>query len=359
MAVAHSGCMQFTARHASRADLNVGYVPLLDAAPLLVAQEMGFFRRHGVNVRLQPELGWASVREKLLYSELDAAHAPALMAFSLHLGMQARSCPVRAGFLLNRQGNAITLSKRLWLKGGRDAATVRQLIRAELPRRLTFAVVSLFSSHHFLLRCWLEQAGLDPDQSVRIVVLPPSLMGEHMREGTIDGFCAGEPWNSAAVLTGEGWIVADSATLAPRHAEKVLLVRESVTQERAEVLTAAHHALAEACAWCEAPSHRAELADLLVTLDVFSMERAVLLNALVGPMELGGGQRRPASGFLIFHDPLNGQMTESDCRELIQQARGLGHAALPPQLTLALGRRLFLPPSVNHPTRKTTHKLAA
>lgn len=328
-----------------RSVLRVGYVPLLDAAPLVLAQQMGIFERHGLSVDLRPELGWASIREKLLYGELDAAHAPALMAFSIHLGLQSRACPVRADVILSCQGNAVTLSKRLWQKGVRDAATLRQVIRAESPRRMVFAVVSLFSSHHYLLRRWLEDAGIRPDEDLRLVVLPPNLVAEHMREGYIDGFCSGEPWNSAAVLDGEGWIAASSADIEPRHPEKALLIREASALENPEAYAALRQAVAEACRWCDAPSHRPVVADALEDAGVFDLPLRTIANALTGTMDLGAGRTAPAQGFIRFNDGDPRMADEWTCRQLVDQARHLGMVTLPPQLNITLARKLILPAS--------------
>lgn len=337
------GGMNRVPRRRSLPEVRLGYLPLLDAAPLLVARELGLFSKWGVAVHLRQELGWASIREKLIYGELEGAHAPALMAFSLHLGLQTRSCPVRSALLLSRQGNAITISRRLWLMGARDLASLRQLIRAEQPRRMTFAVVSLFSSHHFLLRRWLVQAGLDPDTAVRIVVLPPSLMGEHMREGSIDGFCVGEPWNSAAALAGEGWIAADSTAIDPRHPEKVLLCREGFVASQPEELAAIQSAITEACAWCDQPARRTELARMLAQSGIYGLPAPVLGNALNGSMDWGAGRKRSAEGFIRFHDGSPMVVNDSDCRQLLAQARGLGLPSVPAAMNLPLARRLFLP----------------
>ena len=126
-----------------------------------------------------------------------------------------------------------------------------------------FAVVARFSSHHFLLRNWLRSAGLDPDRDVRVVILPPPLVAEHLKEGQIDGFCAGEPWNSAAALSGDGWVVATSLSLAPRHPEKVLLVRDQLILRQPEAYSILRTAIVEACRFCDQPENRRSVADIL------------------------------------------------------------------------------------------------
>jgi len=269
------------------AGFRIGYVPLIDATPLLVASELGFFERENLHVDLSRELGWGSIREKIVYGELDGAPAPAGLLYSILLGTHAPACPVSTDLVLNLQGNAITLSKRLWEKGVRDARTFRLVVRTEAPRKPALAVVSPFSSHHYLLREWLRSAGLDPDREVRITVLPPPLVAEHMREGQIDGFCSGEPWNSGAILSGEGWVAATSATLAPGHVEKVLAMRNDSKARNPEAYAALRRALIEACKYCDQPENRPALVNFLHDRGIFPLPAEALSNSLVGPFHNG------------------------------------------------------------------------
>jgi ABC-type nitrate/sulfonate/bicarbonate transport system substrate-binding protein len=279
----------------------IGYVPLVDAAPLLVAEALGLYSKRGVAVSLSAELGWGSVREKVVYGELDAAHAPGPLVFSILLGTHSRACAVTTDLVLSLQGNAITLSRRFWDRGVRDAETFRLLIRGEQPRKVVFAVVARFSSHHFLLRHWLRSAGLDLERDVRIVVLPPPLLVEHMREKQIDGFCAGEPWNSAAALAGEGWVIATSSSLAPRHPEKVLLVRNEVIHRQSEGYSALRGAILEAGRFCDQPENRKAVADILHGYQVFPVAKQVLMNSLVGPFNTGFADLEAKDPFVMFH----------------------------------------------------------
>jgi ABC-type nitrate/sulfonate/bicarbonate transport system substrate-binding protein len=279
----------------------IGYVPLVDAAPLLVAEALGLYSKRGVAVSLSAELGWGSIREKLVYGELEAAHAPGPLLFSILLGTHSRACGVTTDLVLSLQGNAITLSRRFWDRGVRDAHTFRVLVRGEAPHKPVFAVVARFSSHHFLLRNWLRSAGVDPERDVRIVVLPPPLVVEHMREGQIDGFCAGEPWNSAAALSGEGWVVATSMSLAPNHPEKVLLVRNEIFHRQPDGYSALRSALLEAGRFCDQPENRHAVVDILHQHHAFPVTKQVLMNSLVGPFNTGIADLEGKGPFLMFH----------------------------------------------------------
>ncbi|MDZ4289686.1 MAG: CmpA/NrtA family ABC transporter substrate-binding protein [Prosthecobacter sp.] len=281
--------------------VRIGFIPLADCAPLLVAKERELFRKHGVKVELSCEVGWATIREKLLYNQVDAAHAIAGLALAMRLGLSTPPCRVVAPFVFNLHGNAITLSRDLWNRGVRDAASLRKLIRSSTSRRFTFGMVSRYSTHNFLLRRWLASGGIAADKDVRIVPLPPTQMAANLAAGVIDGYCVGEPWNSAAVAKGSGWIVATSEDLAPNHPEKVLLMVEKFAQQHRDQAAAITAALADACAFCDAKENRPEVVRILNDSGYFSGCEDILKVSLVGPFDLGTGKSMDASTFHIFH----------------------------------------------------------
>ncbi len=209
--------------------IRIGFVALNDCAPLVMARELGLYERHGLAVELSRELGWATIREKVIYGELEAAHAPAGMLFAAAAGLGGIQADCLTGLVLNLHGNAITLSQRLWQCGVRDGVTLREHVR-KTRRPVTLGTVYRWSSHSVLLRLWLKQHGLDVENDAEVVVVPPSQMVAHMRSGHLDGFCAGDPWNSLAVMSRAGWVVARSAELAPSHPEKVLMVRSEFAE---------------------------------------------------------------------------------------------------------------------------------
>src|SRR6058998_2284711 len=161
----------------SATGLRIGFVPLTDCAPLIMARELGLFAKYGLRVALKRELGWATIRDKIIYGELEAAHSLAGMPIAATLGLGSIRCDCLTALVLNLHGNAITLSNELWRAGVRDGASLKaELTRLRHKRTLTLGVVSHFSSHHFLLRQWLMSAGILPDRDVRVVVVPPPQM---------------------------------------------------------------------------------------------------------------------------------------------------------------------------------------
>lgn len=285
------------------APLRLGFIPLTDASPLIVAHTQGLFARRGLEVRLSREVGWATVRDKIIYRELDAAHAVAPMVMAASLGLGCLPTPCLTAYALNAHGNAITLSTALWKRGVRDLSTLRdEVVRTRHERPLVLGVVFTCSAQNILLRDWLRSGRIDPDKEVRIVVVPPAQLHRNLAAGTLDGYCVGEPWNSLAVREKTGWIAATSAQLSPGHPEKVLMVREDFAVTRAEEHLLLVAALAEAAVLCDDPAFRPELVKLLARPEYLNLPPRILGPALVGPLALGAELGTiEANDYIRFH----------------------------------------------------------
>jgi ABC-type nitrate/sulfonate/bicarbonate transport system substrate-binding protein len=253
--------------------LALGFIPLTDCAPLAVAETLGFFADEGLAVVLSREASWATVRDKVAVGALDGAHMLAPMALAASAGAAEPAVPMLAPLALAVNGAAVTLSRALadsleaeaWTPLAVGAALGRQVAaraaRGEAP--LTFAVVFPFSLHNYALRYWLSQGGIDPDADVRIVVTPPPRMVDQLRDGQVDGFCVGAPWNSVAVGEGLGRIALRTSQFWPRGPDKVLGVTAAFAAEDPARLQATLRALLRAQVWADTPDNRPELIELL------------------------------------------------------------------------------------------------
>jgi len=285
--------------------IKLGYVSLNDAAPFIVAKEFGIFENYGLDVKLSREIGWATIRDKIEYGELDAAQALAPMPFAASLGIGIREpmeCVVSLVTSVN--GNAITMARAL---GDSAESCVEKLKSGDFRNRTfekpTLAVVSLHSSHYFLLRMWLMQQGIQPDKQIHFVVLPPDQMPYAMESGYIDGFCAGEPWNSMAEHLNAGKIVATSLDVCPGHVEKVLLVSHSFAFRRIETHTRLVAALLDACALCQQEIKFSELAELMHRVGSIDCPVHVIERGLAGfHVEKKSNRMQMASDFLRFDE---------------------------------------------------------
>lgn len=282
--------------------LRVGFVPLIDAAPLIMARELGFYERYGIQVNLSREIGWATIRDKIIFGQLDAAHALAAMPFAATIGQSCVACDCLTALVLNLNGNAITLSNTLRERGVRDENSLRQIIELNRnERRFTFGVVFPSSSHHYLLREWLRRGGIHPDADVNIVIVPAPSMFENLRNGHLDGYCVGEPWNTVAVRKNMGGVAATSLDLAPGHAEKVLMVRKDFAEQHPDEHLRLIAAVYEGCVWCDAPENREELARVLSRRAYLNVPFETLRESLSESLNFGPGITEALSDFHVFH----------------------------------------------------------
>ncbi len=332
--------VNLTAPHAA---LRVGFVPLTDCAPVVMAHELGLFRKYGLRVALHRELGWATIRDKVIHGELDAAHAIASMPVAATLGFGSVACECVSALVLNLNGNAITLSTELARRGIRDGAALREETRRTRGERMfTFGAVYPFSSHLYLLRKWLSSFEIDPDRDVRIVIVPPPQMVANLKAGNLDGFCVGEPWNSVAVQARVGWCIAVSAELEPNHPEKVLMVRRDFAQERAGEHCALVAALLNACEYCQAPENREHVIRTLAREEYVGAAEVALRAGFSGKFDFGqDGGIRTISDFNIFHSHNANEPSGEKVAWVLQHMRDSGRCPDASALNFALGRRVF------------------
>lgn len=289
----------------------IAFLPLTDSAPLVAAREKGFAADAGIDLLLLKTTSWATVRDMLVYGQVQGAHMLAPLAIAVTLGLSQHPAALSAPFKLNLNGNALAMStefaaaldpdpaKRVADPEGaaHDFAAAIGLHR----RKPVIGIVHRYSSHALMLRYWLGFAGVDPDRDLALRVLPPSLMVEALRSGEIDGFIAGEPWSSAAVAAGLAEIVAAGSRIWRRGVEKLLAFRTDWMESHPDTVDRFLVAMARAAAWCDDPANHAELAALLERPAYVGQPAATILPALEGRIVLRPGTAPVAiDDFMIF-----------------------------------------------------------
>ncbi|WP_373539800.1 nitrate ABC transporter ATP-binding protein [Chamaesiphon sp.] len=269
--------------------VNIGYIPLTDAAPLIVAKEKGFFAKYGIEqVNLCKEADWDAIADQIVSGDLHAAQMVTGLPLALTLGMNGRpSTPISVPLVLSRNGNAITLSAQLYQQGIRTLQNLKAAISTTtIERKLTLGIVHDCSMHNLMLRYWLASAGIDPDTDLDLIVIPPSAMVDRLRSGEIDGFCVGEPWNTQAVQEGIGFVIATDLDIWAGNPEKVLGFTEAWAQQHPNTHSAIVRAVLEACEYCDEPRHRPEILTLLT--EYLNISPAAIRPGLIGPFDRGG-----------------------------------------------------------------------
>jgi ABC-type nitrate/sulfonate/bicarbonate transport system substrate-binding protein len=294
--------------------LQIGFIPLVDAAALIVAVDRGFCAAEGLDVTLVREVSWSNVRDKLNIGLFDAAHLLAPVAIASSLGLGHVKVPISAPFNLGLNGNAITVSPALHaaimaeIDGDRfdPMATALALSRVVAARRksgaesLTFGMTFPFSTHNYQLRFWMASGGVDPDEDVRLVVLPPPYMVDSLASGHVDAFCVGAPWNSIAVDRGVGLILHFVSDILVRAAEKVLAIRQSWSDRNPQVVAALVRAASNAAEFIEQPQNRLEAARILSAPERIGVDADVIQRTLDGRLKISpDGTMRESSRYLL------------------------------------------------------------
>ncbi len=248
-----------------KVNLDIGFIPLTDCAPLVVAKEKGFFKAHGLEeVTLSREPSWKAIAKGVAEGRLDAAQMVAGMPLAMLLGLDGEApVPVCSALTLSRNGNSIVLSKQLYKQGIRTLEDFKAAIASTPDKAHTLGTVHSASMHNLLFRYWLAAGGIDPDMDVGLTVIPPPQMVSNLKAGNIDGYCAGDPWNSHAVNDGSGFVIARSLDILPGHIEKVLGVTEDWAQKYPQTHVALVKALLEACDYCDDRRNREEVLGLI------------------------------------------------------------------------------------------------
>jgi len=287
---------------AAKPVLELGFVPLTDCAPLVVAQEKGFFKKYGLEVNLNREPSWGAIAEGITSKRLDAAPMVAGMPLGLTLGMGKNlPSPVVTGLVLSRNGNAITLSKDLYRQGVRNLGDLKTAFAQTPERTHILGMVHPASMHNLLLRHWLACGNIDPDGDVSLTVIPPAQMVSNLKAGNIDGFCVGEPWNTRAIREDLGFVAATSLDLWSGHPEKVLGVREEWANQYPEIHLALIKALLEACDYCDDRRNRPGIVEMLCQPQYLDTDPAHVRMGFIEPYDRGtGADPEPLNRFNQF-----------------------------------------------------------
>jgi len=297
-----------------RPSLRIGFIPLADATALIVAVDKGFTAAEGLDVELVREVSWSNVRDRLNIGQFDAAHLLAPVAIASSLGLGHVRVPILAPFNLGLNGNAITVTNALH-QAIRDHAdgditepkvSAAALARVVATRKrrgqdpLTFGMTFPYSTHNYQLRFWMASGGVDPDEDIRLVVLPPPFMVESIANGHVDAFCVGAPWNSVAVDLGIAHILHFVSEILQRAAEKVLAVRSDWASENPDVLTRLIRAHGKAVDFVEDLANREDVCRILSAPNRINVAPDVIRRTLDGRLKVSpDGTFRSSDRYLL------------------------------------------------------------
>jgi len=283
--------------------IRLGIIALTDCAPIVMAHELGYFKKFGIESIISKEASWAVIRDKLSLGENQATHMLIGMPLASTMGLAGSPVkPMVIPWLLNRNGQAITLNNRLKQAGVRTPQQLKPV--ADKARAsgdpLTFAMTFPPGTHAMWTRYWLGSGGINPDKDINLIVIPPAQMVANMKIDKMDGFCVGEPWNNRAIQDGIGFTAITTQKMWKDHPEKVCAFTEEFAMKNPKTVKAILKALHLASVHLEDLDNRAKAVEVMARPAYINCPPEIILERLLGRYTYGDGRSEQDPNYMIF-----------------------------------------------------------
>ncbi len=283
----------------------LGFIALTDAAPLIIAKELGFFAKYGMpDVEVTKQASWGATRDNLVLGSaaggIDGAHILTPMPYLLTLGRIGKATPMSILTRLNVNGQGISVSKEyLGAKADLNAAKMKGVIaqRKGAGKKISMAMTFPGGTHDLWIRYWLAAGGIDPDKDVDLITIPPAQMVPNMKADTMDAFCVGEPWNSQLVAQQLGYTAVSTGQMWMNHPEKSFAMRSDWVAKYPRAAVAITAAVLEAQRWADNPSNVTRLASAIAGRDYLKCPVTDIADRLQGNFAMGDGRKYPNAPF--------------------------------------------------------------
>src|SRR5918996_3574900 len=261
-------------------NIRIGIIALTDNSSIVMAHELGLFKKYGIQSTISKEASWAVIRDRLTLGENQATHMLFGMPFASTMGLLGSpKKPMIIPFVLNRNGQAITLKKELASKGIKTPQAMKPLVdeakKSGTP--MTFAMTFPPGTHAMWTRYWLGAGGINPDKDVTLITIPPAQMVANMKVGKMDGFCVGEPWNARAIADGIGFTAITTQQIWKDHPEKVCAFTAEFAEKNPKTIKAVCKALHEASLWLDDMNNRPEQCDIVSRANYINCPKELIL----------------------------------------------------------------------------------
>ena len=283
--------------------MRFGMIALTDCAPIVMAHELGYFKKFGIESTISKEASWAVIRDKLSLGENHATHMLIGMPIASTMGLAGSPVkPMVIPWLLNRNGQAITLNNKLKQAGVRKPAQIKPLAdKAKASGEpLTFAMTFPPGTHAMWIRYWLASGGVHPDKDISLITIPPAQMVANMKVDKMDGFCVGEPWNNRAIEDGIGFTAITTQQMWKDHPEKVCAFTEEFATKNPRAVKAVLKALHLASVHLDNLDNRAKAAEVIARPTYINCPPAIILERLLGKYDYGDGRSEQDPNYMIF-----------------------------------------------------------
>jgi nitrate/nitrite transport system substrate-binding protein len=286
-------------------DVKFGMIALTDCSPIVIAHEKGIFKKYGINSVISKGASWAAIRDALSNGDIQGTHMLIGMPIASTLGlMGSPKKPMVAPWMLNRNGQAISLKAELKGKVGTDAKKLAPFVMEAKAKGapMTFAMTFPPGTHAMWMRYWLASGGVNPDKDVALITVPPAQMVANMKVGKMDGFCVGEPWNARVIADGIGYTALTTQDMWKDHPEKVCAFTAEFADKNPKTVKAVLKALNEASIWLDDLNNRPEQCEIVSRATYINCPKELILGRLLGKYDYGDGRTKQDPNYMIFHD---------------------------------------------------------
>jgi len=274
-----------------KTDVSIAFIPITCGTPIIMAEPLGFYKKHGLNASVKRAAGWAMIRDWAVNKEVDAAHMLTPMPLAITLGAGSMPTPIYMPAVENINGQAITLHIK-----HKDVKTAADM------KGFRFCVPFDFSMHNYLLRYFLADGGVHPDKDVQIRVVPPAEMVANLKAGNVDGYLGPDPFNQRAVYENAGFIFKLSKDIWDRHPCCAFTVTKEFATTYPNTFLAMWRAIVDATHYASDPAHRKEIAAAIAPTNYLNQPVTVLEQVLTGTYADGLGNIRKEPNRIDF-DP--------------------------------------------------------
>lgn len=299
--------------------VTLGYIPIVESSALIVAQQKGFFKKYGMTeVNLSKQANWAAARDNVTIGSaqggIDGGQWQMPMPHLISEGIitAGKKVPMYVLAQLNTQGNGIAVSNK---NGGKNlgldltnAAAYIKGFQGNNGRKFKAAHTFPNVNQYFWIRYWFAAAGIDPDNDIDLLAVPPPETVQGMRVGTMDAFSTGDPWPYRIVGDKVGFMACLTAEMWPSHPEEYLAIRADWVDTNPKAAKALLKGLMEAQQWCDQPENRAELIQIVSGRNYFNIKPDILTPPYKGEYTMGDNKadiKDFQKGPLYWTDPVN------------------------------------------------------
>ena len=285
--------------------MRFGIIALTDCSSIVMAHELGLFKKYGIESTISKEASWAVIRDRLSLGENQATHLLLGIPYASTMGLQGSPVkPMVIPMYLNRNGQAITLNKALLDKGVKTPQQLKPVVMEAKGKGspLTFAMTYPPGTHAMWIRYWLAVGGINPDKDTTLITIPPAQMVANMKVGKMDGYCVGEPWGARAIADGIGFTAITTQQIWKDHPEKVLGFTEEFATKNPKTVKACMHAIIEASQWADKLENRAKLAETVAQPQYVNTTKEIILGRLLGEYDYGDGRKEKDKYYMTFYD---------------------------------------------------------